>query len=74
MRRIELGCKVKVRNLEVKNDPETEYYLSLFKDKVGTLVEITKSSTGVPSFHVEFPKGRDGIFHENEIELVTTEE
>lgn len=72
MKKFHIGDQVRVKKTIFKNDPESDWYVNeKFIGKVGQLFDVTRSSKGVPSFHVNF--GNEiGIFHEDEIEYVTT--
>lgn len=66
-KRFHIGDRVRVKKTTL--DIESEYYLDKFSGKVGQLFDITRSSSGICSFHVNF--GNEiGIFYETEIEHV----
>jgi hypothetical protein len=71
MKKFHIGDRVRVKKLQQNDgDPETSYYVESFAGKTGQLFDVTRTSRGVPNFHVNF--GKDiGVFYENEIELVT---
>jgi hypothetical protein len=55
----------------VYRDVEDHEYVKSFAGKEGQLFDVTISSEGVESYHINF--GNEiGIFYKNEIELVTT--
>lgn len=68
---MKLGDQVKVK-VRQTNDPEDQYYLEKYSGKTGTLYDISKTKTGKAICHVMFgSKDREGLFYENEIEVVT---
>ncbi|MGG3561610.1 hypothetical protein ABES03_08400 [Neobacillus rhizosphaerae] len=59
-----------MKTVKLTNDPESEFYIEKFAGRIGELFDVTRSSKGTASFHINF--GNEiGIFHENEIEYVT---
>lgn len=71
MTRFYLGDLVSVKQLKLPNDPESEFYLTEFKGKLGEIVSRTESSEGDCYYQVQFKDNSTGIFYENEIERVT---
>lgn len=59
---------MKVKQNFQTNDPESEYYVNKFAGQIGELFDVTRSSRGVPSFHVMFKSKEIGIFYEEELE------